>query len=898
MQKFYWLLFFIVFTQNSFGQIDSCFRIKSFQKISDIYGNFTALMNNNDRFESICNMGDFNGDGINDILAGAKWDDDGGTDKGSIYILYMNGNGTVSSYNKISDTQGNFGGILTSIEVFGIAIDTIGDLNNDGVMDIVVGASEYNNSNGAIHVLFLNSNGTVQSSVRISDGLAGFSAGQIFGNAEFGSSLSCIGDLDGDGNNDLVVGAFWLNDGGPNRGASFIIFLNSNGTVKSFERISSTSGGFTGIIDDADGFGFVESLGDYNSDGIKDIAVGAMRDDDGGTNKGAVWILSIDVTGNVLFHTKISDTQGNFSGNLDQNDQFGRSISYLGDIDNDGIGDIQVGADRDDDGGVDKGATYILTLNANGTVKGRFKISDLTTNFTGNLDNTDWFGMNTATIGDIDTNGVIDLLVASPLDDDGGTDRGAFYIIFLENICSTNACGLTANFTSTISCVNDSTSFTNLSVDSAANIVNWQWYFGDGDSVNGVENPNHLYSSSGSYNVTFIVTNDSNCVDSITIPVLINPIFDTTLTETICQGDSILLGGAYQTASGNYVDSLQTVFGCDSVVNSNLIVNPTYNNVQNQTICQGDSILFGSNFYYVTGFYTDSLQTNYGCDSLLSLNLIVNPSFSFNQNASICKGDSLFLGGSFRTVSGVYTDSLQTIYSCDSLIITTLAVGDTSNNTVTVNICQGDSIFLAGAFQTSSGAYLDSLLTPLGCDSIVTTSLVVNSYPVITASDDTTIIACDNAQLNVVGSTTYIWSPFDDFLSCSTCANPIASPYSTTSYVVSANNNGCLSKDTVVVTVEGDAELIIPNVFSPNDDGVNDGFNLFGGCIHSVEKQIYNRWGQLLFHSNLIDEEWDGRTRSGAKASEGTYFYIFKVGMFLNGNESQKTFKGTVSLLR
>ncbi|MCL4857274.1 MAG: integrin alpha, partial [Flavobacteriales bacterium] len=226
MRKIHLLILFIFFSPFLFGQIDTCFRIKSIQKISDTQGNFTAPFNNSDRFESICNLGDFNGDGINDILAGAKWDDDGGIDKGAIYILYMNANATVNSYSKISDLSGNFNGVLQNIEVFGISIDTIGDLNNDGVMDIVVGASEFNSNQGAVHVLFLNANGTVQSSVRIADGLGGFPSGLIFGNAEFGSKVSCLKDLNGDGNNELLVGAFWINDGGIERGAVFILFLN------------------------------------------------------------------------------------------------------------------------------------------------------------------------------------------------------------------------------------------------------------------------------------------------------------------------------------------------------------------------------------------------------------------------------------------------------------------------------------------------------------------------------------------------------------------------------------------------------------------------------------------------------------------------------------------------
>ncbi len=110
--------------------------------------------------------------------------------------------------------------------------------------------------------------------------------------------------------------------------------------------------------------------------------------------------------------------------------------------------------------------------------------------------------------------------------------------------------------------------------------------------------------------------------------------------------------------------------------------------------------------------------------------------------------------------------------------------------------------------------------------------------------------------------------------------------------------NGCSAKDTVTISVEGSSPLIIPNVFSPNFDGMNDGFNIVGGCITSINKKIYNRWGQLLFESNQIAEEWDGKTRAGEQVPEGTYFYIFTVSMNENGDESSEIFKGTVTLLR
>ena len=247
----------------------------------------------------------------------------------------------------------------------------------------------------------------------------------------FGYSTAFLGDLDGDGVGDMAVGGW--DSARQNRGSVWILFLNTDGTVKSHQRINETVGGFTGMLDDNDRFGqSVASLGDLDGDGVGDLAVGAYGDDDGGNNHGAVWILFLKTDGTVKRHQKISDIEGGFDGILDNGVRFGASVVSLGDLDGDGVGDLAVGADRDNDGGGHHGAVWVLFLNRDGMVDGHQKISDTQGGFDGTLDDSDSFGWSLASLGDLDGDGVGDLAVGAVGDNDGGPDHGAVWVLFLN----------------------------------------------------------------------------------------------------------------------------------------------------------------------------------------------------------------------------------------------------------------------------------------------------------------------------------------------------------------------------------------------------------------------------------------------------------------------------------
>jgi len=422
--------------------------VNSFQKISATQGGFTGSLTANDQFgRGVENIGDLDGDGVTDLAVGAFADDDGGTDRGAVYILFMNSDGTVKSEQKISDTAGGFTGTLVFRDFFGSSVTNLGDLDGAGlsVLALAVGAigdgpgSGGGFGSGAVYILFLNSDGTVQSHTKIVNGVTNFGTPLGAGD-HFGGSVANIGDLDGDGVNDIAVGAEF-DDEPFDSGAVYIIFLNSNGTVKSVKKLANGQGGVpSGLFGQQDGIGCtacLTSLGDLDGAGLSvlALAVGANIAPFFSTRTGQVEILFLNSAGTVISSQKIGSGLGGF-GTLDFSDQFS-PVENMGDLDGDGVTDLAVGAILDDDGGTDRGAVYVLFMKSDGTVKSFQKISDTEGGFTGILDNNDQFGFSIANMGDLDGDGVQDLAVGAIVDDDGGVNFGAVWILFMNGVPST-----------------------------------------------------------------------------------------------------------------------------------------------------------------------------------------------------------------------------------------------------------------------------------------------------------------------------------------------------------------------------------------------------------------------------------------------------------------------------
>ncbi|MBP8918030.1 MAG: gliding motility-associated C-terminal domain-containing protein, partial [Chitinophagales bacterium] len=161
------------------------------------------------------------------------------------------------------------------------------------------------------------------------------------------------------------------------------------------------------------------------------------------------------------------------------------------------------------------------------------------------------------------------------------------------------------------------------------------------------------------------------------------------------------------------------------------------------------------------------------------------------------------------------------------------------------------------------------------------------------AGYDTTINAGSSSFLHGDSGGNYLWSP-PDGLNCVDCANPTATPGSTTTYLlISTDEYGCMASDEVTVNVIGSVDVNIPNAFSANNDGINDIYHIILNGAQLIHFSVYDRWGQLIYFTESGPIAWDG-TSSGKDQEMGVY--VYRIEYELNGVTILRS--GSITLLR
>jgi hypothetical protein len=398
---------------------------------------------------SVSSAGDVNGDGYDDLIVGAIFaDPNGQSSAGETYIVFGKATPFAPSMN-LSTLNGTTGFVLNGIDgsdQSGFSVASAGDINGDGYDDLIVGApaADPNGQGSAGETYIVFGKGTpFAPSLNLStlNGTTGFVINGIDANDNSGSSVASAGDINGDGYADLIIGA---TSGDPNgqsgAGESYVVFGKPSGFAASLDlsSLNGTTGFVINGIDVSDNSGgSVASAGDINGDGYADAIIGARNADPNGQyGAGESYVVFGKPSGFAasLNLSSLNGTTGFVVNGIDGADASGASVSSAGDINGDGYDDLIIGARyADPNGQSGAGESYVVFGKPSGFAAS-LDLSTLngTTGFVvSGIDANDTSGSSVASAGDVNGDGLDDLIIGARfVDPNGQASAGSSHVVF------------------------------------------------------------------------------------------------------------------------------------------------------------------------------------------------------------------------------------------------------------------------------------------------------------------------------------------------------------------------------------------------------------------------------------------------------------------------------------
>ena len=361
---------------------------------------------------------------------------------------------------------------------------------------------------------------------------------------------------------------------------------------------------------------------------------------------------------------------------------------------------------------------------------------------------------------------------------------------------------------------------------------------------------------------------------------------------SICMGETYIRHDLELTETGVFMTTVETLVGCDSLITINLTVNEPTSSDMAVTICEDDVFELFDVTAMTTGSYVATTSNAVGCDSIINIELTVYEDTMLDTiSADICTGETYTFADVVATEPGTYPATLQSVTGCDSTVIIELEVLPLQEREMIVEICPGDTIQFFGTDITLEGEYTERIQNVTGCDSIVT--LILQFDPIV--GD----LELEEEQLVNLGSSTdveplFVDANFVSFQWFNALGEIISTDMILTDYTpegdtfleLQANTlNGCSVRERIRINVELVVEIYTPNVISPNSDDANSYFTV--GATESVigieQLAIYDRWGEEVFvdsHEGRLNTYigWDG-TFKGRKVQPAvfTYFAVFNI---------------------
>jgi len=353
------------------------------------------------------------------------------------------------------------------------------------------------------------------------------------------------------------------------------------------------------------------------------------------------------------------------------------------------------------------------------------------------------------------------------------------------------------------------------------------------------------YTSSNN-SATYTLTNIGGCDSVVTLDLTINYSNTGVDVITACDNYTWIDGVTYTSNNNTATHTLTNIDGCDSVVTLDLTINYSNTGVDVITACDNYTWIDGTTYTSSNNSATYTLTNIDGCDSVVTMDLVVNYSIATNDSLVVC--DSTIWNGNTYNTTGIYIDTLQTIHGCDSVITMDLVVNYSDSSMDTLIACY--EYMWNGNTYNSTGIYVDTLQTIHGCDSVATIDLTVID---ISVSIDTAQLSLVANIIGGMGPFNYAWSTLDTSATITPTAN---GQY----WLVVVDINGCIS-DTAFFDV-----TYLPNV-GIVDNGQPMIINIYpnptlGNITIDLAKQqtevqvtLYDMYGKLVYLNKYQDSK-------------------------------------------
>lgn len=311
-----------------------------------------------------------------------------------------------------------------------------------------------------------------------------------------------------------------------------------------------------------------------------------------------------------------------------------------------------------------------------------------------------------------------------------------------------------------------------------------------------------------------------------------------------------------------YLNATDTVSGCQYT--DSILVNIEGAYVSSvQYICQGDSVLIFGNYQSVSGNYYDTLQSYTGCDSITEIQLFAVNEIPNTITMTICDGDSVLIAGTYQSVSGSYFDTLQSYGGCDSIVETQLSIWAAIPITTKpiTEVCAGDSVLIFGNFESSGGNYYDTLQSYTGCDSIIQQPLVVLPVPVITIASPPETLCVYNSPVDLTFASPPGGTYSGNGVSNGSFDPGVAGIGYNTIYYSYTDSSLCTSIDSVTVLVDGCAGITGASVESelvrvyPNPFGDFVTIEFQTSLKEPYHIQVFDLIGRCVYNNEYCEDQ-------------------------------------------